>query len=257
MQIITVRQFLYQAARLINAVPMGQQMSSVQATDMLYTLNESIDEWNTDGSMIYTEQVITGSLNVGANNGTSTNNGVTVYTIGPGTNASPTTFNVAVRPVNVSFGSFVIPGSQVSYPVHFLTADEWAAIRIKPLVSPLSIYAHIDGQWPVASIYLWPQPSSGGQLVLTTWQALNSALGLDDTIQLPPGYAKGLRHQLAKDFAPSMGMVAPPDIVGTLIAIKEKLAITNIRGDRMTYSGAAQGVRGKSGAYDALTDEFF
>lgn len=239
--------FLIQRAlALIGVKASGQAMKVEQANTALYALNEIADSLNSDGEMIYAMQTLTAPLANGV-----TTNGITAYTIGPGAN---NTFNVAQRPSYISAASFQIGAQRLDRPIKILSAEEWQLIRLKGTTSSVSFYMYVDQQWPVANIYLWPQPTAGSNLVLVSWQPLPTTLNLTSTIDLPPAYARLLRYELACNLAPEYGKTVPPDVAGILANIKHQIKWTNLRGSRLQYSREAQGTKA-TGCYDINTDE--
>jgi hypothetical protein len=248
MNSVAVKDFINIAMKRILAV--GDQPATLtpsQTNDAIYTLNEILDSWNADGKMIFAQGINTFPIG----------NSQQVYTIGPGGN-----FNVPTRPSYIEFASFQMTTSSpfVDIPIRILNVDEWNSIRIKNLATTVSFYLYMDANWPLANIYLWPEPSVGANLVLTYWNFLNSTIGINDTISMPPGYVRAVGLDLAINMAPMFGKAGSPTVAqlaSTLSKIKSDIGFNNLRGQRMQYSGAAQGVASRGAAYDALTDTVF
>jgi hypothetical protein len=249
----TLRQFLTQALKLINVTPEGQNPSSYQLDDAKYMLNLIKDSWSTDGKMIYTMTTLVAPLA----NGVAQPDGTSIFTIGPGTECTPVSINVAARPQYIEFAAFrqtsVFP--VVDIPISILDADEWGLIRTKNIQTNISTFLYMDEQWPVANIHLWPQPNMAGSIYLVYWQGFGASSSLDDVIQLPPGYERALLLDTAISVAPSFGKEASPTYVSQLAAIKREIAWTNIRTSRVQYPGESQGVQSRGGAYDVFSDQ--
>lgn len=261
MQIITARDACTVALKLLSVqAGASGNLSADKATDALFQLNLALDEWNTDGGMIYTMDIV----NVPLANGTPSQfPGVTLFTIGPDfTNGqNPPSIVVPQRPQYLSFAAFEPTNNfpAVDIPMNIIDADQYTAIRTKGVQSGIPNYIYLDGGSPVANIYMWTQPDAGGNLVMTYWSQFNSTLTLDTTIQLPPGYAKAIILETAIAIAPMFGKAGSPQVAqlaSSLNAIKRKLGVVNERVNPIQYSGRAQGViAGGPGTYNIYTDE--
>jgi hypothetical protein len=261
MQNTSARDIITTSLKQLSVQPgTADTLTADKATDGLFQLNLIMDEWNADGRMIYTNQIINVPL---ANGQPSQFPGVTVYTIGPDRTGGidPPSVVVPTRPQYLSFASFE-PGADyptVDIPLQVLTADQYTAIRTKGVQSGIPCYIYMDENYPVANIYLWTVPNQTGNLVLTFWQSFNSDLTLDTIITLPPAYLRTIIWELAISQAPQYGKAGSP-IVAQLSqqvdAMKRKIAMLNDRVNVITYSGRAQGVQaGGPGTYDVYTDE--
>ena len=232
-----------------------QGLNGTMLNDALYTLNEIIDHWNTDGLLIPSMTILTAQLN----NPTYQPDGTYYYTIGPDlTNgANPPSFTMAQRPQYLEFAAFRQPAitPTADIPLNILSADEFGQIRTKNIQSMVPTAIYMDEQWPVANIYLWPLPSVNGSLYLNFWQTLNSNLQLNTGLSLPPAYARALRIDLACSFAPELGKSIPPDLSALLLSVKRDIKWNNQRTTRMSYPAESQGVYSRGGAYNIYTDE--
>ncbi|MGH7744493.1 MAG: hypothetical protein ACREQ5_06685 [Candidatus Dormibacteria bacterium] len=255
----TTRDFCTAALGLISVISKeNPNPTAAQLNGALYTLNEISDSWNVDGDMIYSQQYTAFNL---SGKGTRDSYGLTTYTIGPVTGNTTPDFVIATRPVNLSFAAFRLTNSNpvIDIPIKILTAEEYAAERVKGVTTTISIYMYMDEQWPIANLYLWPVPVSGGALVLTSWQLLNTSLTLDTTFSMPPAYARGLRYDLAVALAPEYGIAGTPavqQLASTLGIIKRQIGWQNLRPNDLEYSADAQGtIGGMGGTYNIYTDE--
>jgi hypothetical protein len=59
-------------------------------------------------------------------------------------------------------------------------------------------------------LHLNPVPSAADTLVLYTWQQLSRFAATSDTFDLPPGYARAIRYNLALELAPEYGFRFQP-----------------------------------------------
>jgi len=233
------------------------KVSPAQLNDALNELNLITDSWNTDGRMIYTQQFYTFPLTAGQQ----------TYSIGPVLNFSgpSNTANMSTgtqpRPSYLEFASFEQTTSSpyIDLPMYIVGAAEWASIITKNIGSVIAFYVYMDGAYPWGNLNVWPIPQVSCNIVLTTWLSLNSALSLTDCISLPPGYARGLSLDLSLACAPyygKAGSAAVAQIGGQLNGIKKQIGWVNLRGERMKYSGDAQGSNAGE-PYDAISDQKF
>jgi len=174
------------ALRLVGIIGDGETASGYQATNALFTLKEMLDSWNADDLMIYTtsiaEYVIT------------TNN--QTFTIGPLGD-----IDVDVRPSEL--GSAVIVQNRstsqpVTLPMSVLSVDDWQTIRSKNSSSNIPRFVYMNGDWPLATVYMWPKPLvSDTSIQLTFSSALDANITLATTENLPPSYRQAIRYNLA------------------------------------------------------------
>jgi hypothetical protein len=227
----------------------NQQIKDPQINDAQYLLNELLDAYNADGDLIYTMQFQTFALNTGQQ----------IYTFGPSANADFNTGNTP-RPSIIEYAAFQtytsLPATDI--PLKILNAEEWAEIRNKGVTTGISNYIYMDGGWPLANVYLWGIPNGPANLVLTSWQPMNSALGLGDMFSMPFGYSKMINLELALALAPLYGKSGTPDVAlmgRQLSAIKRKIAFLNFRPSELLYSPEAQGASCQGGVYMIQTDQ--
>jgi hypothetical protein len=221
-----------------------------QLNGAINELNLITDSWNADGGTIYTQQFYTFPLTAGQQ----------TYTIGPSNTAN---FNTGTqpRPSYLEFASYQLTTGEfpfIDLPMRILDASEWASIVVKDISTTVGFYIYMDEAYPLANVNIWPFPSTAGNLVLTTWSSLNSALGENDSISLPPGYARGLSLELSIALAPYYGKSGDPTVAqlgNQLAQIKKNIAWVNLRGGRLSYSDQAQSARDPGGIYDANSDQ--
>jgi hypothetical protein len=237
---ITIRDLLTSSLRLISVVSEGNTPTAQQLNDALFTLNELMDSWNVDGTMIYTMGINTFPIN----------NSKQVWTIGPTGD-----FNVAARPVYIEFAALQTTNTTpfTDIPMTILNADEWASIRNKTISSTIPRWIYMDEAYPLANIYLWPAPSASANLVLTYWQALNSALTLDTTLQMPPGYQRLMRYGTAINIAPEYGRQVQPEIGMAYNNLLSEVSVANLRPGRINYDTIVM----VGGTYNVLDDQIY
>lgn len=148
-----------------------------------------ISAWNIDGFIIFSKQISEYPLVAGQK----------IYTIGgPGAGAD---FD-APRPNFIAAAYLLWPTSpELTTELRVLTDQEWGRIPIKDIsgAPPNSIY--MDGNYPIANIYVFYQAPAGYTLQLYTWQKLPTFATPTDFVSLPDGYEKAITYNLAKEVA--------------------------------------------------------
>lgn len=253
----TLRSFLTQSLKLIGVVPESQRPTAAQLEDTKYHLNLIQDNWSTKGGMIFTMTTQVVPLA----NGYQQADGTTIYTIGPdytnGVGAKPSII-LPARPQYLQYAAFRQGTQPINdIPLAVLTATEWGLIRSKAVTTSVPAFIYMDGQWPVANLYLWPNAGNAGSLYLVYWQGFGTNSSLDDTMQFPPGYERAFLLACAISVAPQYNKEASPTLVAQLAAIERDIEWTNLRVDRLTYPGDAQGAQARGGAYDIYSDSVY
>jgi hypothetical protein len=246
MQAIKVSDFIKTALKRILQNSASPSINANQLNDGLGELNLIMDSFNADGRMCYT--MVTNIFPL--------QGGQQTYQFGPGGD-----FDVPARPTYIEFAAYELLSTYpvVDVPISILSADEWESIRVKQIDSVVSFYLYMDEQFPLANVNLFPLPSQGANLRLTYWNALNSSLTLNDTILLPPAYARVISYDLSIALAPffdEAGSAGVIQLSGVVAKLKKDIGWLNLRGSRLQYSGEAQGSRA-SGAYDIFTDHIY
>jgi hypothetical protein len=192
----------------------GQGPNLDDIRDSMFVLNSMLEAWSLERLNIFTVQPATYPL-VG---------GQQVYTIGEGA----ADFD-APRPIRLERVNRKIFAETGAYelPVEILNMEQWADIGIKSTLSTIPTRCYLDNQYPVANLHFWPVPSVTCEVVLYTWQAIQT--GYTDVavdVVYPPGYSDAIRYNLATRLAPEWGVSLRPDVAE--LAISTKAAIKRI-----------------------------
>lgn len=245
----TLRDVITASLRLIMAIDSNQTVDGSMIADGLYTAQEILDSWNTEGGMIYSQTLSTFPILAQK----------TVYTIGPDlTNGvNPPDFIVPNRPQNLLFASFQPPSVSpvIDLPLKIVDSVEYAQVIAKKIGSGVPQLIYLDYTYPVGNLYLWNQPNQGGNLVLTYWNQLPSfGLTLDTvfTTTFPPGYMRLLRYEIAMNLAPEFGKPIPVDVATVADGIKRNIMINNTTSEFATYN-----VPTGPGVYDAVSGQLY
>lgn len=185
---ITAQDLIDSALRALGVAASGEVPTTTERNDGLVTLNQLIASWSAEALPIpyLVEEGFTFT-------------GLSLYPIGPGA-----TFNTA-RPLAIRAA-----GSQVGLienPMEILTAEQWTAIKDKSRAGLFANAIFYNPVYPSGIIHVWPIPTTGGGLHLTSYKALLAFASLATTVDFPPGYERALRMCLALEFAPEYGRV--------------------------------------------------
>ena len=90
-------------------------------------------------------------------------------------------------------------------PLSLLTDAEWQATQGKGTPgAPSSLW--VEGAYPLLKLHFHPVPNAADTLVLYTWQQLGRFASANVDFDLPPGYGRAIRYNLAKELAPEYGV---------------------------------------------------
>ena len=208
--------------RLVKKLRVGQSATDDQLNSGLGFLNELLESWNLDGSMIYEQSRDIHTLTGGRN----------PHTIGKAFDGGGAGDIDIPRPVNIQEAS-IITAEGSEYPIDPTSKERYQEISTKDTGSDISTRFWYEREWPLGKIHLYPVPSSGVQLVLYTWQPLPSGLGLDDRLSLPPGYMRALRFNLAIELAADYGIIVSPLIAKG--ARESKAAVARANSNELAF----------------------
>ena len=175
--------------RAIGWLGPGRGGSVTDRNTALVVLNAMLDSWGIDRRAVYAVRDDKYALTAGKRS----------YTIG----SASADIN-ASRPVRIEAANLVFTDvtPNVRRPITIINYEEWARIRTEPIADsvPLKLYydaAFVGSTAGLATIYLWPGPSSTWSLELLTWQQFTQVSSLTATVLVPPGYLDAIRYNLA------------------------------------------------------------
>lgn len=188
----TALQIITGAARLVGVVRKTEALSADEAADGLVALNDMLASWVNNGLLVTArtwENFIVASASS--------------YTIG-----SAATLNT-VRPMSIKEAFFRI--GSIDYPLTILTDEEYERISYKTLSTGYPEYLNYDNGYATGIIRLYPQGAGG--LHLLSEKPLTAFASLSTTVDLPPGWNRALRYNLAIDLAPEYGESVSAEVV--------------------------------------------
>jgi hypothetical protein len=210
-RITTVNDIINGALRLLQVKSSDTDLTADEANDALEALNFMIDGWSNESLMLY--HVTKEDFQLVA--------GQQVYTIGAGGD-----FNTS-RPIAIEQATIKI--TNTDWPIQSLAYDDWSAIRLKTLVANYAQYLYLDATYPLGNVSFYPIPTLSPSLVtsvstttingitqtttVTTGstsppkitlymrKALDNFDRLNQELNLPKGYARALKYNLAVELA--------------------------------------------------------
>lgn len=170
---------------LINAIGQGDVPEIEMMNDTMRTFNEMLDNWSTETLSVYGQNQYSLPLLAG----------VGTYTWGDGGTID------LDRPVHVVDANFRVNNTVT--PVRIEGQDMFNAIS-SPADSAVIVerLTYINS-YPLGTLKVWPIPMSDNTgLQVVTRRILSSITNLQQLIDVPPGYTKALRFNLAVDLWP-------------------------------------------------------
>lgn len=201
------------AAKLLGVIYKTEALAADEANDGLIALNDMLDTWSNDDVSTISYTLENFPLT-----------GASSYTIGSGG-----AFNTS-RPINIV--TAVIRLSSVDYPLRIITQEQYQTeISVKSLTSPIPEYLTYDNGYPLGTIKMFAIPTSGSTLYLQSNKPLSNLSALTTSVDLPPGWKRALKYNLAIDLSFEYGVDIPAKVekiaATSLGAIKRATAINN------------------------------
>jgi len=136
-------------------------------------------------------------------NATLTATDIVTYTT-PGNFAIP-------RPLRITNAfTRITSNTGLDYPINIVGRDKYTAIGIKSIAGPWPTLLYYDPTFPLGNLYFYPNPSQGGELHLWTDTILASFTTINQSVNLPQGYARCIKKNLALELAPEYGKTPSP-----------------------------------------------
>lgn len=176
------------AAQLLGVVFKSETLSADESNDGLVALNDMLSSWSNDSSLTYSNTTEYFTLASGTKS----------YTIGTGGDFNTT------RPISITT-AFIRDGS-IDYPMSLISDVEYESLAYKSLQAGYPRLLNFGNEYPLANILIYPAPSSAYQLWITSKKPLPTYAAITDTINLPAGWLKAIKENLALELAPQYGL---------------------------------------------------
>lgn len=239
---LSARDLIASSLRLIGALAQGETADANDEKDAFATLNQLIDEWETQHlTALATTRHVDDLVADQAS-----------YTIGPSGDFDHP------RPVDIAsialLRTALTPNQET--PLTKFTYAMWQAIPDKDQTGTEPFAFYYEPTDPDGTIYLYPVPDNAtNDLAIYVTTALTQFDDRDSQVTLPPAYAKALRFNLAVDLIPEF---APKEGGADLADIKriaaESLGNLKRQNVRMVDLALPCGMGGDGGVYDIFSD---
>lgn len=186
----TVADLIRRSLQTLGVLADGETPTASQEADGLEALNDMLDSWATERLLLWATLRSTHTLTPSLTN----------HTIGTAGTLNTT------RPVRIDRASISpsgMPGTET--PLDILSDEQWQSLQGKDATgTPSALW--IESAYPLTKLWLNPIPSAADTLVLYTWQQLGRFASTAVDLDLPPGYARAIRYNLAKEMGPEYGV---------------------------------------------------
>ena len=175
-----------------------------------------------------------------------------MYTIGTGGDIP------AMRPPSGVLGAYYnMPntsgGGVISIPIQVITENQYNSITLKELQVNIPSQLFYRSSYPLGELYIYPI-SNEGSVVLTVSCQFLAFNSLDDIIDLPSGYIKALRYNLAVELSTEYGRQLDDRIEQMAVGAKSFIKTTN-GAQKQVISVVDSALRSKGGGYNIYTGE--
>ena len=206
----TPSSMILRSLRLIGEKSIGGSLTSAEQTTYLADLNTMLESWSLERLMCY--QIVDESKALTTGDG--------VYTIGSGGD-----WNTA-RPTKI-VQAFIRDSDGNDPPVKVINAESYNSIVAKSSSGTYPDLLYYDGAFVtgLATIYLYPLPSAGLTLFISSWKQLQTFATISTTMVLPLGYQRAIEYNFAIEIAGGFRNVSAEV---AKIAKESKAAIKNV-----------------------------
>lgn len=238
MSAVSASKYIKRALRILEVLAQGANPTGQESADGLEALNAMLEQWSTQGLIIYDKQRETFTLS----------SGTSQYSIG-----SSGTFDTT-WPLDIKMAGVIQAGNTDEIPVKIITQQQWAGIVDKATSSIFPQVLYYNRAYPLGEINLWPVPSAASTLVVYSLKQLSTFSLVTSTADLPPGFDDAIAFNLAKRLAPEYGRTLNPDAKEIAIESLANIQRYNWRPVLMK-NDAAQMTAGSRHGFDYLTGE--
>jgi hypothetical protein len=115
----------------------------------------------------------------------------------------------------------------IDYPCEIWSGDQYTSIGLKQQPGPWPKGVYYNENFPLGQLLFWPVPTMGGELHMWTDDVFTQFSNLTDTVQLPQGYARALKKNLALELAPEYNKTPSPALIAAARTSKMALKALN------------------------------
>lgn len=122
----------------------------------------------------------------------------------------PVRITNAFTRITVGSGDPMVQG--LDYQIRIIPRDKYTALGLKGISGPWPTDLYYDRTYPLGNIYFYPNPSMAGELHYWTDSILGDLEDINSAINLPQGYARAIKTNLAIELAAEYGKTIPPSL---------------------------------------------
>ena len=223
----TAQTIINGALRSLQVLSSGQSPTANETADALEALNQMLESWSLESLYVYHWPQESFALN-----------GSQSYTIGSGGDFNTT------RPTTIR-NAFIRSGT-TDYPLHIIQ-DRGGYDRItEKAITSIPEMLYYEADYPLGKIHLYPVGDATNTLFITTQlQPLKSFASETDTVDLPPGYERALKFNLAVDIAPEFEASITTEIASGAMKSMAAIKRMNSKAPVMRYDRSIPGNGGR------------
>jgi hypothetical protein len=228
---VTLRQLISEALQEIGVLAAGETPTAEDAEFCRQKFARITDNWNAERAAVYADQYLTYTFNTG---------GTVPQTIGP----TGATYTATQRPVTIEYANVILT-DDVRVPIALWDKAAYDAQTVPSVTATFPLAVYYNPSWPNGQLYWWPIPTTAYGLELQVRVTL-STLGLNDDVNLPPGYRDALTLTLAEDLTLAFGRPVPPDLPRMAAKARARVFANNDQPPRIATQDAGMPTRVES-----------
>lgn len=236
----TANDIIRRALMMLGVSDKTSPLDALDAEDCLITLNRMLDTWAQDKVLVWSVPIADFQLIAGQ----------ALYRYGTGGD-----FN-SPRPASIDAMSIVNqnnPALPAEIPISMFSIQEWQAIPVKNITSPMPLGCFDDESFPFRNLTFYPIPSINVPARIYSWQSLPFFPDLTTPLSFPPAYLEAIDYNLAVQVSALFPPAQPSAvIVARATATLSLLRTANTETTLLKLDSALSPVAG--GYYNYITD---
>ena len=122
----------------------------------------------------------------------------------------PVRITNAFTRITIGGGNPMVQG--LDYQIRIIPRDKYTALGLKGIAGPWPTDMYYDRTYPLGNIYFYPNPSMAGELHYWTDTILLDLQNINSPINLPQGYSRAIKTNLAIELAAENGKAVSPSL---------------------------------------------
>lgn len=122
----------------------------------------------------------------------------------------PVRITNAFTRITIGGGDPMVQG--LDYQIRIIPRDKYVALGLKGIAGPWPTDLYYDRTYPLGNLYFYPNPSMAGECHLWTDTLLSDFTSTSSAINLPQGYARAIKTNLAIELAAEYGKAVSPTL---------------------------------------------